>query len=334
MMGDRGDLWVILLAAGNGTRVHGQTRDTFGEAIPKQYYQVDGESSMLDWARARARRLVPADHVMAVVAAEHRRWWEVELADMSHDNLIVQPMNRGTAAGILLPLFAVLERSPTATVVILPTDHFVAEENRLHDAMLGAVDSVKRRDAELLLLGVAPSRPENQYGWIVPTPPRHGSLQRIERFVEKPERAVAEELMQRGGLLNTLMIVANAGALLHLYELALPRLTGGFLGLESAERGGRSALANLYLRLSSHDFSREVLECFACHFAVASVPDCGWSDLGTPERLHDFTRHLRVTGRGSRGARALAVRSRTMIDRDRSRHVKRCGDDFVVPWQL
>ena len=53
--------------------------------------------------------LVPANHIRVVVN-NHRRWWESELSHHLRRNVIVQPSDCGTAAGILLPLLAILKR--------------------------------------------------------------------------------------------------------------------------------------------------------------------------------------------------------------------------------
>jgi len=119
-------LWAILLAAGDGLRVRSFTTDARGASIPKQYCAFDGRHSMLRWAVNRAARLVPKRQIVAVVARQHQRLWQRELSDLAPENLLVQPQNKGTAAGLLLPLLDILRRDPQATILVLPSDHFVA----------------------------------------------------------------------------------------------------------------------------------------------------------------------------------------------------------------
>ena len=99
----------IVLAAGDGTRLQELTTRN-GIATPKQYCSLRGGGSLLGDALARAARCVPRKRVLVVVAEEHRRFWERELVDFPAENVVVQPRNRGTAAGILLPLMRVLEQ--------------------------------------------------------------------------------------------------------------------------------------------------------------------------------------------------------------------------------
>ena len=109
-------LYTIILAAGEGTRVRSLTKNADGVCVPKQFSVVDGHRTMLHSTLGRATRLVPNDRVVVVVAEEHRRWWRQDLAELPPENIVVQPLNRGTAIGLLLPFLKVLQRDPLAQV--------------------------------------------------------------------------------------------------------------------------------------------------------------------------------------------------------------------------
>jgi hypothetical protein len=104
--------WAILLAAGEGERVRSLTNDGHGRHVPKQFWSLDGRDSLLQLAMRRAEALVPRDRMVPVVAAQHRHWWRAELQDFPPGNVVVQPSNKGTSAGILLPLAHVLRLDP------------------------------------------------------------------------------------------------------------------------------------------------------------------------------------------------------------------------------
>src|SRR5262249_1834085 len=148
--------WAIVLAAGEGTRLRALTIDSTGRAIPKQYCSLRGSSTLLAQAIRRAARVAPFDRVVVVVAAAHERWWRCELAHLPPENVIVQPRNRGTGPGLLLPLLTVLERSPHATVAVLPSDHFVREEAALAGALRRALAAADVEPENAVLLGIAP----------------------------------------------------------------------------------------------------------------------------------------------------------------------------------
>lgn len=285
-------LWVVILAAGEGKRVKDLTRDRWGLPAPKQYSLVGGRSTLLDATLERAKKIAPPERIVAVVARQHRRWWATELADLPARNVISQPENRGTAAGILLPLLWITRRDSRARLVILPSDHGVASEGTLLEAITGAISCVPRSDSEMVLLGVQPERPETGYGWIVPGQGDASLLRPVASFREKPNAATAASLLTQGGLLNSFILIAGGRFLLNLFRTAMPQLWRAFQpiiqeprGIPSIEQDG----SRFYKSIPSLDFSKDLLERAADKLWVYPVPACGWLDLGTPERL---TGHL------------------------------------------
>jgi len=295
-------LWAVVLAGGDGRRVASLTTGEDGRPVPKQYCSFGGRKSMIRWAFARALGVVPRHRILFVVAEQHRRCWERDLADVAADNILVQPRNRGTAAGVLLAAVDVLfRRDPKARLLILPSDHFVADEDILRDALVAALRTRGPRNRPILLLGMTPELCAPDYGWIVPA--GDGAMASVAQFVEKPDLDVALALMRRGALVNSFMIVAQASALLRACELTVPDLAHAFVAREAAGAAARS-LTDFYGDLPGADLSRDVLTKSAGSLAVVRIPACGWSDLGTPARLHAYQSRQPVIARAPAGTPA------------------------------
>lgn len=281
--------WALLLAAGDGTRLRELT-EAHGVSAPKQYCAVGGERTLLELACERAHRVVPATNVLAVVAEGHRRFWRRDLAGFGDRSILVQPSNRGTGVGILLPLLELAARAPEATVALLPCDHHVLGERALAGALRSAFAAAERPGGRIVLLGLTPETPAGDLGWIVPGRAfASGDGAAVEAFVEKPGAAGARELAARGGLWNGFFVVARLASLLDLYRARMPRLVER---LERARAAGPGALADCYAALEPVDFSRDLLQGAEARLAVLPVPPCGWSDLGTPERVVERLRML------------------------------------------
>jgi mannose-1-phosphate guanylyltransferase len=280
--------WALVLAAGEGSRLRALTTDPQGKSIPKQFCSLNGGPTLLQLALQRATRVAPWERIATIVAAQHDNWWRTELALAPEPNVIVQTHNRGTAIGVLMPLLRILARDPEARIVLLPSDHFVADEEVLARSMREALAEVDRRPENVVLLGIVPDEPDGEFGWIIPSGRGEGGIRRVRRFVEKPSRSVAAELMGQGGVWNSFILAATGKTLLELFDAKLPdavtELWGAIdLGLGPAPRP--DALAEAYERLDSHDFCRDVLEGCEDRLSVLPVPSCGWSDLGTPDRV-------------------------------------------------
>ncbi len=280
-----GQVWVIVLAGGSGTRLADLTRDETGLAVPKQFCSFDGRRTLLRATLDRAARLAPAARQVVVVAEEHARWWASELAHLPQANVLVQPLPRGTAAGLLLPVLHVLRQDPGAQLVVLPSDHHVADEELLARSLRAASAASRLHGGCPVLLGMQPDRPDCGYGWIVPGPGLEAA-RRIRAFVEKPDPARAVSLLEQGAVWSSFMLASTGPALVRCFDRALPALLSAFRAGQPPDAPRRGAeLQGLYERLPSRDFSRHVLEVCADEARVLPVPWCGWSDLGTPDRV-------------------------------------------------
>lgn len=277
-------LWALLLAAGDGKRVRSLTHMPDGAPAPKQFCTLHGRQCLLRCTIDRAAALVPPRRIVTVVAEQHRRWWERELSACPRENVVVQPHNRGTAAGILLPLLRIVQQDRQATIIVLPSDHYVARERVLRKSIEEAVQAVHVDQDRVVLLGMTPRECDTEYGWIVPSA---GSrfVSAVTAFVEKPDSTRARFLLRGGALLNSLILVATGRTLLQLYDHAAPRLVGEFISWRDEAMGESTALEKLYRTLPSCDFSREILESSCEFLSVVRASDCGWTDVGTPERL-------------------------------------------------
>jgi len=277
----------IILAGGEGARLAELTRRPNGVHVPKQFCALVGETSLLEQTRRRVSLSVPANRVSFVLNRCHERFYSPLLTDVSRRNLIVQPRNRGTAPAVLYSLLRLAESDPRASVLLMPSDHHVGDEAALMNQVDVALAAVEERPQLIVQIGIAPDSPETSYGWIEPAPATDARILPVLRFWEKPSGDVARELMAKGCLWNSFMMVGQVRALLGLFILATPELYVSFskirpsLGTVFEEE----IVGRLYQHVGPSDFSRQVLEPVARSLSVLPVSNVGWSDLGEAHRV-------------------------------------------------
>ena len=291
--------YAIVLAGGSGERLRPLAERWLGEHRPKQYCTFVGTRSMLQHTWDRVRTVVPQGNIVTVIAEEHERFLADAVIEPVPGRLVRQPANRGTAAGVFLPLTYVVDGDPDATVMIFPCDHFIYPEGRFLQYVVTTYRLCRHFPDSLLLLGVTASSPETDYGWIEtesavddsPSEP----LRPVARFVEKPSPEEATRLLERGGLWNTMVLGARAGTLWDLGCHLLPDVLSPFEDLRAtlcAMRAGfagpdeeRRALHRIYRRLPTADFSRDFLRRAGKSTLVRPLDDLLWSDWGRPKRV-------------------------------------------------
>lgn len=293
-MNAAGTTWAVVLAGGSGNRLRHLTTDARGVSVPKQYCSLDGGPSLLELAMRRAEQVVAHRSITAIVAQQHEQWWRESLSGMAPDNVIVQPSNRGTGLGILLSVLSILEQDPDARMVFLPSDHYVANEYILAAATRNALDLVRRYDRDIVMIGITPESADPELGYIVPGQRASAGVFDVARFVEKPQRSVAQELLEARCYWNSFIFAARGGYLLSLFEALYPHEVAHMRSALRADRynGGNETLARLYQQLPEIDFSRQVVERSTHRLKLVAVGACGWSDLGTPERVGETIRRL------------------------------------------
>ncbi len=310
----------LVLAGGEGRRLQPFIRSLGKKTLPKQYVNFIGRRSMLEHTLHRAERLIPRPRVFTVVNQNHLKHPEVreQLANRPQETIVVQPENKETATGILFALTYLDKRCPNSTVLVLPSDHFVAEEDRLMSYARLAIDMVRRDPAKLVLLGLQPETEEPEYGYIL-TGKRimRGApdAAEISWFIEKPDLHTAKRLALNGGLWNTMIMAFQIGTLFHWVSRLAPEIHSQFLRIREAIDSDQEAsvVEKVYRKLKPVNFSKELLEPMVTKYPSSliafPVRNVLWSDWGTAERVIAILRKTgylsHFNGRKGKGAKNI-----------------------------
>lgn len=271
----------VILSGGSGTRLWPLSRALF----PKQLLPLLSERSLLQETAQRvadSKRFAPpvvvANDEHRFIIAEHLR-----LAGVQPRAIIIEPVGRNTAPAICVAALSLLAEHPDALMLVLPSDHAIADV----DAFLAAVDraAAAAREGRLVTFGITADRPETGYGYIKRGEAISGvkGAYSVTAFVEKPDRERAQGYVAAGDYYwNSGMFLFPAALFVSELERYHPATVAAC----------RAALAKAkrdldFLRLDKDAFAGA--ENTSVDYAVmertphaAVVPaDIGWSDIGT-----------------------------------------------------
>jgi mannose-1-phosphate guanylyltransferase len=303
----------IVLAGGEGKRLKPFIYQLRQSQIPKQYVNFIGSRSMLEHTFDRAEKLIPRERLFTVASQDHLQYRQArrQLLDRPIQTLVLQPVNRETGPGVLLPLMHIYKRYPRSLVAVFPSDHFILHEERFMAHVELAFDIVRQDPSRIVLLGIKPDHPEAEYGYIVPDGQLSGVIaadaHNVRSFVEKPEGRAASELADRGALWNSMVMVFEAKNFLSLISRVAPLLHRTFQPIYQAI--GTSAetvvIEDGYRHMAPANFSKALLEVIAGQhpqrLAVIPVNGVLWSDWGSAPRILQI---LQETGKLHRLHRA------------------------------
>ncbi|WP_341319445.1 mannose-1-phosphate guanylyltransferase/mannose-6-phosphate isomerase [Paraburkholderia sp. IMGN_8] len=282
----------VILAGGSGTRLWPLSR----EQHPKQLINLLGEASLL---QRTARRLesLEASYALAgqliVVANEAHRFTTAEQIRTSGRaaTLILESARRDTAPALTVAALSIVAEDQDGIMVVMPADHAITDIDGFHAAVADGVQYAAAN--QIVTMGIVPTRAETGYGYIrlgaqLENAGRLGAY-RLDRFVEKPHRELAERYFESGQhWWNSGIFIMLASTWLKAIKHFQPAI---YDACEAAYVGGK-ADGDFY-RLQSDAFTASpstsidyaVMEQLGSDQSVCAgvvVPlQVGWSDVGS-----------------------------------------------------
>jgi mannose-1-phosphate guanylyltransferase/mannose-6-phosphate isomerase len=278
----------VILAGGSGTRLWPLSRQLY----PKQFLSFSDGNTLFQETILRLVNIGLNQPPIVLCNEDHRFIVAEQLKqiDVSANTIFLEPVVRNTAPALAVSALKAFKDDRDAILLVMPSDHFIGN--------LKAFDQAIRKGAEfaaldnLVTFGIVPAAPETGYGYI-----RKGvsltanadmpAAWRIDRFVEKPNLAVAEHYVSSGEYLwNSGMFMFKASKLIDEMKNFAPSIMNA---CEAALEKGQSDLD--FYRLDFDSFSASpsdsidyaVMEKTSSGVMIALESD--WNDLGSWESL-------------------------------------------------
>lgn len=275
--------YCLILAGGMGSRLWPIST----EACPKQFQDIFGTGrTLLQQTYDRFLRFIQPDHIYISTCQDYLPLVSEQLPNVPVSQIIVEPVRRGTLASVALgSLIIAAKRDAQANVICSPADQWITDEGSFHADVREGLDFVAHSDG-LLTMGLRPTRPETEYGYIQMGDEVRPGFSKVKSFTEKPARDYAELFMQTGEFLwNVGLFMFNVQIMLRqltkqvpAYEVELPRMMAG---LANSSVNG---VPDLFAGLPNLNIDYGVLE--GNDNVYVQQAHFGWADIGTWNSLH------------------------------------------------
>ena len=280
--------YCIIMAGGVGSRFWPVSRKNY----PKQFLDFLGTGrSFLQSTVDRFRKIIPVENILIVSSLQYKDLIAQQLPEIPEENILLESFKRNTAPCIAYATYKLYKKDPKACVVVSPSDHFIKNEEMFLQTIQTVLTHAETTP-DLFTLGIKPTRPETQYGYIQANVPTKKEIEgqtafKVKTFTEKPNAEMAKILFESGEFLwNSGIFVWSLESIKGELEAHLPEIAASFKDLTpyyyTPEE--QQKVNEVYEVVDSISIDYGVMEKTAKSWVFEAT--FGWSDLGTWESLY------------------------------------------------
>ena len=209
------------------------------EDMPGHFMDISGTGkSLVRMAYDRCGGVVPAKNIIVITLAKFRNIIREQIPELPEENLLLEPYARRTGPCIAYATYSLLKRNPNAVVAVTPADIIINDENMFRETLTKALDYAEANPV-LVTLGIKPSRPDTEYGYIQAVGGKGACDStkpvKVKTFTEKPDAEIAKVFYRSGEFFwNSGIFVWQAGVIKEEMEKYIPEITRLFDGWEGA----------------------------------------------------------------------------------------------------
>lgn len=186
----------VILSGGSGSRLWPLSRKQY----PKQFLALTGEHTLFQ--QTLERLVFEGMEPPVVVSNQEHRFIvqeQLEALNLKTQSILLEPFGRNTAPAVAIAAMKLLSEGRDELLLILPADHVIDDQRAFQRALALATNAAEK--GEMVLFGIPADRPETGYGYIKSGDERGlpDGVIRVERFVEKPDEARAQQFVEEGG---------------------------------------------------------------------------------------------------------------------------------------
>lgn len=276
------------MAGGSGTRFWPVSRT----AKPKQFLDITNTGkTFIRQTYERFLKVVPQENIIVVTADRYHDLVKEQIPEIEERNILLEPYSKNTAPCIAYATYTILQRDPEATMIVSPADHMINDEATFVNTMDYVIGYLSGHDV-LMTLGVVPTRPDTNYGYVQACGGREVLLKdepvQVKTFTEKPDLELAKVFIGTGEFFwNSGIFLWKARTIRKEMEKHLPEVTDLFKGWDKAIGSPIEGefITGAYTDCMNISIDYGVMEKTDRAWVYPAKFD--WQDIGTWESLYN-----------------------------------------------
>jgi mannose-1-phosphate guanylyltransferase len=309
-------IYALILAGGSGERFWPLSR----RSRPKQLLRLVSEQTLLEQTVARLDGLVPRERILILTNVEQEAAVRELLPDFPKENIVAEPAKRDTAAAVALGAGWVAGRDHSATMLVLPADHVIADAAAFRETLSTAAKAAEETGS-MVAIGIKPTWACPGFGYIEQGEPlrlRDGSdkiaIHHVLRFREKPNVDLAESFLRKGNFRwNAGMFVWSVPTVLSEFNRHSSELAD-FISQIRAPGKFEKVLHDRFSKLPRISFDYAIMEKADRVLVVEASFD--WDDVGSWTAIARFFKNDAAGNAANREITALDSSNNIVFEQD------------------
>ncbi|MCX6763930.1 MAG: sugar phosphate nucleotidyltransferase [Candidatus Moranbacteria bacterium] len=280
------NFYAVIMAGGTGSRLWPVSR----KEKPKQFQKFTSFSrTMIQETYTRTAKAVPPENIFVSTVEEYRDLALAQLPDLKKDQLIIEPVPRGTAPAMSLIASRIKKINPQAVVATIPSDHAIRNAEEFVSSIKAALETVEKHPDKLATVGINPTSPDTNLGYIKMGKEFSNSNKKrifyVDSFVEKPDKKKAEEYFASWEYLwNGGYFIFAARTFLNWVKKFTPEI----YSVINDQRTKNSIFLEKYKKLENIPVEPAIVEKLPPENRLVVPSELQWSDVGNWGTLFDF----------------------------------------------
>jgi mannose-1-phosphate guanylyltransferase len=271
----------VIMAGGKGERFWPKSRTN----LPKQFLNISGNKSMIQQTIARLEKLINISHIYIVTNELYAELIRAQLPLLPVENIIIEPIGRNTAPCVGLASLIIEQKYPDSTMVVLPSDHIIENEEGFIHILQTAVE-VAQHNGNLVTLGIKPTYPETGYGYIESTNQMNLindlEVHKVNQFVEKPDIETAQSYLDSGNFFwNSGIFIWKTSVIRSYIKELMPEMQDVLETMQTAfETSDRNDVIRAeFSKMPDQSIDYGIMEKVSNIYVIPCI--FGWDDVGS-----------------------------------------------------
>jgi mannose-1-phosphate guanylyltransferase len=240
---------------------------------------------MIQQSISRLEMLIDISQIFVVTNELYAELIQAQIPHLPHGNIIIEPVGRNTAPCIGLASIYIEEKFPDSTMVVIPSDHIIQNDEGFIKIVQTAVE-VAQNDHNLVTLGIKPTYPETGYGYIQSSDRVHQvndfDVHQVNKFVEKPDLQTAESYLKAGNFYwNSGIFIWKIETIRKYFKELMPDVHDLLETMKIAfgESDRNEIIATEFLKMPDQSIDYGIMEKVDRIYMIPCV--FGWDDVGS-----------------------------------------------------